>query len=319
MKTPLKLQTTTAALALAAISSCAQAQSSVQVYGVVDLGLAKISGKPLVQRENHASRLGFRGSEDLGGGLQAVFNLESEILADTGAYKGVLFERHAYVGLKGSFGTLLAGRTKNIVDGALGRVEPFSADGVIGKINEGMMRSNVLSSRANNALTYTTPKYHGFGAGVQYSASEVKGANAGVNVLVTYDQGPVSLHAGHAQPVQASAVAAEPSLYTIGGGYQFGAARLTAAVAKGDTDVAANGKLTSYLVGFNYTIGQGDLKAVYSHQKQSNLMVRDQETIRQFGFGYDHHLSKRTDLYGYVGRERIAHASSIQAGISHKF
>lgn len=316
MKTTLN---TAALAAMLAAASAAQAQSNVQVYGVVDLGLAKISGKPLVQRENHASRLGLRGSEDLGGGLQAIFNLESEILADTGAYKGVLFERQAYVGLKGGFGTLLVGRTKNIVDGALSRVEPFNADGVIGKINEAMMRSSVLSSRVNNALTYTTPKYMGFGAGVQYAVSEVKGADAGVDVLITYDRDAVSLHAGYARPVQTATLLAKPSLYTIGGGYRLGAARVTAAYAKGDTDVAANGKLTAYLVGWNYTVGKGDLKAVVSRQEQSNNVARDLEKVRQIGVGYDYHLSKRTDLYSYLGRERVVHASSLQAGISHRF
>ncbi len=74
-------------------AATAQAQSNVTVYGLVDLGIAKTTGQPTVQRENNASRLGFKGTEDLGGGLSAIFNLESEFLADTGAQKGVLFDR----------------------------------------------------------------------------------------------------------------------------------------------------------------------------------------------------------------------------------
>lgn len=59
-------------------AATAQAQSNVTVYGLVDLGIAKTTGQPTVQRENNASRLGSKGTEDLGGGLSAIFNLESE-------------------------------------------------------------------------------------------------------------------------------------------------------------------------------------------------------------------------------------------------
>ncbi len=96
---------TLAALVIGAFaaSAQAQAQSNVTVYGVVDLGIAKASGKTVEERENHASRLGFKGVEDLGGGLSAIFNLESEILADTGAQKGNLFDRQANVGVRWNF------------------------------------------------------------------------------------------------------------------------------------------------------------------------------------------------------------------------
>lgn len=312
-------KTILAALVLAALASSAQAQSNVTVYGVVDLGYAKITDKPLVLRENHASRLGFRASEDLGGGLKAIINLETQILADTGAQQGGLFERQANVGFTGAFGTVIAGRTKNLVDGALGRVEPFKADGVIGKINEGMMRVGVSSSRVSNALTYTTPKFNGFGAGLQYVLSEVKGADAGIDLLATYDQGPLSLHAGYEKAAQASASAVDASMYTLGAGYRIGDVTITAAYAKGDTDVAAKGKFTGYLLGLNYKLGQGDLHAVFSRQTQSNNIVSGLEKVKQAGFGYDYHLSKRTDLYAYLGREQVAHASSIQLGVSHKF
>lgn len=312
-------RTILAALVLAALASSAQAQSNVTVYGVLDLGYAKISGKPVVQRENHASRLGFRGAEDLGGGLKAIFNLETQILADTGAQQGALFERQANVGFTGAFGTVIAGRTKNIVDGALGRVEPFKADGVIGKINETMMRVGVSGSRVSNAVTYTTPVMSGFGAALQYVLSEVKDADDGVDLLLTYERNAFSLHAGYERSVHASATAPDASMYTLGAAYKIGNATVSAAYAEGDTKVAARGEFTGYLVGLKYKCGQGEFKAVASRQQQSNNVVTDADTVKQFGVGYDYFLSKRTDLYAYLGRERVAHASSIQLGISHKF
>ncbi|MGK5079813.1 porin [Janthinobacterium sp. HLX7-2] len=300
-------------------AATAQAQSNVTVYGLVDLGIAKTTGQPVVQRENNASRLGFKGTEDLGGGLSAIFNLESEFLADTGAQKGVLFDRQAYVGLKGAFGTAIMGRTKNLVDGTIARVDPFNTYGVVGKNNETLLRSGVGTSRVNNAVTYNSPSFEGFVASLQYVLSEVNSADAGVIGLATYDNGPISLHAGYEKAVQATAVAPKADLWSVGGGYKFGPAKVTAAYSKGDTKVAATGEYKSYLLGLNYTVGGGDAKLSYGKQEQSNNRVSGQDTIKEVGVGYDYHLSKRTDLYAYAGRESVKSLTSYQVGIAHKF
>lgn len=318
---------TLAALLIGGFVTTAQAQSNVTVYGVVDLGLAKTTGQSTVERENHASRLGFRGTEDLGGGLSAIFNLESEILADTGAQKGNLFDRQAWVGLKGAFGTVYMGRTKDIIDGAIGRIEPFGADGVIGKVNEPMMRGGVGQSRVQNAVTYNSPSFSGFVVSTQAVLSEVKGADAGYSALVTYDNGPISAHAGYQRAVQAAVTTVEPTLWSVGGAYKFGAFKLTAGYSKGDTDAAAsvatNGEYQSYLIGGIYTVGNGDFKAVFGKQERDYIKagkaINGEETVKEMGFGYDHHLSKRTDLYAYAGRERVKSLTSYQVGISHKF
>lgn len=310
---------TLAALILGSFAASAQAQSNVTIYGLVDLGLAKTTGQSTVERENNASRLGFRGTEDLGGGLSAIFNLESEILADTGAQKGVLFERQAYVGLKGAFGTAILGRTKNLVDGTIARVDPFNTYGVVGKNNETLLRSGVGSSRVNNAVTYNSPSMEGVIASVQYVLSEVSGASAGTLGLLTYDNGPVSLHAGYERAVQTVASAVKPTVWSIGGGYKVGPAKVTAAYSKGDTKVATTGEYKSYLLGLNYTVGNGDAKMSYGKQEQDTNRVSDLETIKEFGIGYDYHLSKRTDLYAYAGRERVKSLTSYQVGLAHKF
>lgn len=304
---------------LCTFAAPAQAQSNVTIYGVVDLGLAKTSNASTVERENHASRLGFKGTESLGGGLSALFQMESDVLADTGAIRGGLFDRQANVGLQGDFGTVLLGRTKNLIDATIGRVEPFAGDGVVGKVNEAMLRSKVGASRVSNAITYTSPNMSGFKLGTQYSLSEVRGAANGFNVLATYDQGPLSLHAGYEQAVQTLASSVKPTLFVLGGGYSFGDLKLTGAYTKGDTKVATAGKFTSYLFGLNYKIGNGDAKAVFGRQTQSNNRVSDFVTVKEFGIGYDHHISKRTDVYAYLGRESVNSLTSYQFGISHKF
>jgi|EP01034_Spumella_vulgaris_P036902 predicted porin len=319
---------TLAALLIGGFVSAAQAQSNVTVYGVVDLGLAKTSGQSIIERENHASRLGFRGTEDLGGGLSAIFNLENEILADTGAQKGNLFDRQAWVGLKGAFGTVYMGRTKDIIDGAIGRIEPFGADGVIGKVNEPMMRGGVGQSRVSNSVTYQTPSYNGLVFSAQAVLSEIKDADSGFSGLVTYDNGPISVHAGYQRAVQTAANSAvKPTLWSIGGAYKFGAFKVTAGYTKGDTDQvvsnAANGEYDSFLIGGVYTVGNGDFKAVYGKQERdyvkSGKAISGEETVKEMGIGYDYHLSKRTDLYAYAGREKVKSLTSYQVGISHKF
>lgn len=198
---------TLAALIVASFAAAtAQAQSNVVVYGVVDLGLAKTSGSSIVERENQASRIGFKGTEDLGNGLKAIFNLESEFKADTGAQAtaNTLFDRQAWVGLTGNFGTVYLGRTKDLLDGTLARVDPFNTYGVIGKINEPVMRggqspngpaaggSVVGASRVSNSVTYNSPTFSGFVISGQVVASEIKDADSGYSVVATYDMGPAS-------------------------------------------------------------------------------------------------------------------------------
>src|SRR5574343_165236 len=108
---------TLAVLALAA--GAAQAQSNVQVYGLLDVGIETANNKSAtggsqtsgISGGMKTSRWGLRGSEDLGGGLKAVFNLEGGILMDTGNMDGVLFKRQANIGLEGSFGRVIIGRS----------------------------------------------------------------------------------------------------------------------------------------------------------------------------------------------------------------
>jgi predicted porin len=312
---------TIAALIIGAFATSAQAQSNVTIYGQVDLGIAKSTGTTAEMRENTASRLGFKGTEDLGNGLKAIFKLEGEFKADTGALKSsnTLFDREANVGLQGAFGTAIIGRTKNLIDGTQSSVDPFSSYGVVGKNIETMMRSGVGDSRVSNAITYKSPSISGFSVGAQTDLSEKSGADAGYRLLGGYKNGPIFAHAGYERAKQADAVTvAKPTLWVVGGGYAFGPAQVTASYTKGDTDVAATGEKKSYLVGLSYNVGQGDIRAVYGKQKQAAVGI-DKDTIKEFGLGYDYNLSKRTSVYAYAGRESVASITSYQMGITHKF
>jgi predicted porin len=114
-KSPLAI----AAMALFAAAGSASAQSNVQVYGLLDVGMETANNQTptggsmtrVISGGMNTSRWGLRGSEDLGGGLKAVFNLEGGILMDTGAQDGALFKRQANVGLEGAYGRVVIGRS----------------------------------------------------------------------------------------------------------------------------------------------------------------------------------------------------------------
>src|SRR6476660_2912926 len=102
---------------LAALPLAASAQSSVVVYGIVDASVAREntdfnngSRTVMASGNQSTSRIGFRGTEDLGNGLKALFNIEAGVAIDTGAADSSLFGRRAVVGLQGAFGTLTLGR-----------------------------------------------------------------------------------------------------------------------------------------------------------------------------------------------------------------
>lgn len=303
-------------LALSANLAAAQ-ESNVTISGVIDVGFAKTSGQTTVQRENQAPRLTFKGTENLGGGLSAFFILENQFQADTGAQTGNLFDRAAQVGLKGDFGTVALGRTKDLYESAFTRIDPFISSGVIGKVVEPIMRARVSASRASNAITYNSPNMQGLVISGQYILAEVSGGKNGYALLGTYDQGPISLQAAYESAPVATANTSQPNVFMIGGGFMIDSLKLTASYNKGKTKTAA-GDFDGWVLGANYKFGaQADLKAVYARQKQST--TTDKITAREFGIGVDYHMSKRTDLYAYAGRESVAALNSIQMGITHKF
>jgi predicted porin len=109
-------------LSLAVLTMCAglaHAQSNVQVYGLIDAGVEHVNhanaaqggATRVISGGKNTSRWGFRGTEDLGGGLKAVWGLEGGILMDTGAADGAMFKRQAFVGLEGAYGRLVIGRS----------------------------------------------------------------------------------------------------------------------------------------------------------------------------------------------------------------
>src|ERR1700712_2054436 len=169
---------------LTAVTGAAYAQSSVTLYGKVDLGLVLDSGASagksvrISSGVTGGSRIGFKGVEDLGGGMKAAFQLETGYCADSAAGapnfctgSNQFMGRQAHGDLTGAFGAISAGRQYSLGFNNLSRVDPFT-EGYAPDINNLV---DGAGTRVNNALRYTTPVISGLSAAGQLSLGEQTG------------------------------------------------------------------------------------------------------------------------------------------------
>jgi len=253
---------------LGAFSAGAAAQSSVTIYGIVDIGIQYntfgvnrgTTGAPNWQQESNwgvdggyqsGSRLGFRGSEALGGGLNAIFTLEAGFNPDLGTsgQGGRIFGRQAWAGFQGNFGTVVLGRIATPSSGTgsfdqFGQVDPFSTGwGLIG-LQATFIPSSTL--REDNSILYQTPTWGGFKFAAQYSfnvdtgetapqGSNTSAFNLGASwgagpfyAAVTYD---VIQYADAGSPGRTSAGNPDQKMLQLGGTWDFKFAKLHAAYA----------------------------------------------------------------------------------------
>ncbi|AMP11801.1 gram-negative porin family protein [Collimonas arenae] len=252
---------------LGAIAGAAQAQSSVTIYGIVDTGIVYTSKVSTATGANglssnngskfsvnsgiiQGSRLGFKGVEDLGGGLKALFQLEAGFANDTGALQGdkgstTLFRRKSVVGLGGNFGSVLLGRQTDILDDVSQWTSVQDFGGVTGAVGHNLDR--LEGTRTNNSIRYNTPDVSGFTASAIYGFGETAGQTSSgqsFGLGGQYANGPLGLFAAYYQsklgttpsdvsltnsaPVFAGAHAGDTALktFSLGASYQAGPARL---------------------------------------------------------------------------------------------
>ena len=234
------------ALAVLAASGAAMAQSSVTLYGVADTGVTYTSGKENVYGLTHLggntnSRLGFRGVEDLGGGLKATFQLEAGVGIDDGTDyftgSGMAFRRISKLGIEGGFGAVSMGRELTASYMAVSRYDVFGDTG----IGASLAWKNGYDARTQNAISYYTPTISGFRAGINYGFGEQVEARDSryVGVGLAYDNGPISVGFGYDRQNNVSAaataaifdankVAQDLSTWQLGGSYNFGVAKAAA-------------------------------------------------------------------------------------------
>ena len=294
---------------LAAVSATSYAQSSVTLFGVADVTMqvgrgSETNRTSLGSGGLASNRLGFRGIEDLGGGMKAGFWLESEVFADTGAADSNRFwGRRATVSLTGDFGEVRLGRNKTASRLHLEDFDPFTFTGLgsVGAVYSNLGSGNSTSyGRADNLVSYSLPGgLSGFYGGVDISAGEGTGTNKGQSVRLGYKNGPLHVSGTYASTSNA-ADSDKFKLMSIGAAYDFGVARPSLSYTENKYMSRKQQILTASVT---VPLGQGQLMAAYTDSK-ANTVAETAATgytpigdAKLFAIGYAYNLSKRTALY----------------------
>jgi predicted porin len=293
---------------LTAVTGAASAQSSVTLYGKVDLGLVLDSGAAagksvrLDSGVTGGSRIGFKGVEDLGGGMKAAFQLETGYCADSAAGapnfctgSNQFMGRQAYGALSGSFGSVSAGRQYSLGFNNLSTIDPFGT-GFAGQVNNIVDPSGI---RLNNSATYNTPTIGGVTASAEIAFGEQVGnwqANRETGAGITYASGPVYLGATYYDVDNAAGTTAARKNYLAGGTYDLGVVKLHALVQK-STGVSLD--VLDVMGGLTIPVGGGSLMGSYIHHNDRTAADKD---ANQIGVGYLYPLSKRTSVYTAYAR-----------------
>lgn len=328
------MKKTLVALAVMAAAGAASAQSSVTLFGIVDAALTVGRGDAgdnigLTTNGYNSSRLGFRGVEDLGGGLQASFWLEVGFDSDTGqgaatninnlatgtsatplatGTQGLTFNRRSTVSLSGGFGEVRLGRDYNPLFWNNTTFDPFGTNGVGTTVSytgyQGTFGPTAV--RASNSIGYFLPRNLGglYGQAMYHFGEQGSAAGAteddgtGYGVRLGYAAGPfdVALAYGFTE-----FAAGDRSGYNIAGSWNFGLAKLMAQYNANEVDVAGGAEQEGWLIGASAPIGAGEIRASYS---QTELDTAANPRGRKLALGYVHNLSKRTAVYTTIARVR---------------
>lgn len=340
------------ALAVLAASGVAHAQSSVTIYGMIDLGLSKKTGSTTAMQNGDNSRLGFRGEEDLGNGLKALYQMEMRLDADTGTAEAggarPIFQGQSRVGLKGDFGMIRLGRGLTAVQEMAGQFEPwgeartrgFLTSHITANYNGDPLNAGSSQNRWSNAIWYNTPgNLNGFALNATIGTKEQAGSTANpYSFAGGYAQGPVSVMLGYERNQ------VETKFWNIGGSYKAtpelklmahysrqnqGATRKDVVCGTG---MCRDSITSAWLMGLNYSLPTGTVNFGFG---QINPDLSDK--TKRIGIGYEHTMSKRTFLYIDVYNEKVgAHyaqnavtkvwsstgtksVNQIDFGINHRF
>ncbi len=308
------------ALAALAVVSAASAQSSVTIFGVVDatvaIGNGDTSNKTQLTNSGYnSSRLGFRGVEDLGGGLKAKFWLEAGVMNDNGAgaatnvnnqgaggalagmngSQGLTFNRSSWVSVEGSMGEIRLGRDYTPQFWSFTVYDPFGTNGVGTTQALNSSGGGVTIVRASNSLAWKSPSYSGFGIWAQTyfgenASNAASQAGDGSAIRVSYDQGPLSLAVAFAKTTTGAGTDVQTT--NVAGSYNMGVAQLMAFWNK-DANTGAK-DITGYTIGALVPVKPaGTVRVSFSNSDNGNGAKTD-----KFALGYVHDMSKRTALYG---------------------
>lgn len=296
------------------------AQSNVTIYGLLNLGVVKESKTPTRVDRGYLNWLGFTGSEDLGNGLSATFNLMTRFAPNTGAQESSVFwHGESTVGLKSTtFGTLRLGRGLTPLFAYKYQFEPWGDSWLMGSVGKYQSGGRFFSNppaclsdcpgfaRLNNGVFYDSPGMGGFRFSVASQAQiETNAQKRGLGFSVNYADGPISaMLAGENNTVHDKAA-------FFAAKYDFGTAALMGSY--NENSVPNTPKERNFIIAGTYVIGgPNSLRAAVG----KNTTLGDHKVSG----GYVYTFSKRTLVYGDVYREKTATAiNGLAFGMQHSF
>ena len=335
---------------LGAFAGVAQAQTAVQIYGTVDAGMTKRTDQTLAIGKRANNTLGFKGTEELGNGLKALFQLEIRYEPDTGTLESVtrpLFQGQSRVGLQGDFGMVRLGRGLTAFQESSTAFEPwhglptpagFQTDlQVAGYTSDPLSQTGNSTNRFSNALFYNSPEFAGFQINTTIATKE---ANAGApyvgrgttalpqypanfeasvnpySISTTYKNGPV------AAMLATERNGVETRLWSIAASiFATPELKLMASYQRQNAEHTklVNPLTKAWILGANYTMGPGKILAGYG-QKNPDGVAK----TRQMSLGYEYSLSKRTYLYADASRKKGGvqvpqTLNTYSLGVNHAF
>jgi predicted porin len=363
------------ALAALAVAGVASAQSSVTLFGVVDAsissysstsrdlngatflnpfylnqGSVKVSRRELANSGYNSSRLGFRGTEDLGGGLAASFWLEAPIKNDDGSEGVATFNRRSTVSLSGGFGEIRLGRDYTPTFWNNTVFDPFGTNGVGTNLIQTAAVDFGHPTRASNTIGYfLPPNLGGFYGQLQYGFHEktkydpglatpnaANNSRTGRNIAgrFGYANGPLDVAVAYGSSTVGdqfyAGTTTKVNTLNLGASYDFGPVKLFGEVSrlknKVDYEVTpfladADVDLTGYLLGVTVPVGAGLIRASYSHVKYdfNEVQLPFEPSVadpkaNKLAIGYVHNLSKRTALYATIARVSNKNGAALTVG-----
>ncbi|MDD2546364.1 MAG: porin [Burkholderiaceae bacterium] len=344
---------------LVATPALAWAQSSLTLYGIADAGVRHTSGMgaanapspasatSLASGVNTTSRFGLRGREDLGGGLYALFNMETGLNIDTGtpANASKFFDRASLVGLGGAWGQVTAGRQTNLLADAISTVDPlgmrfaaFNPNIVTTALSNhglgieyGTSGASSGSYRLDNALKYTG-RFGPLTARAMYSWGENAGstsAQSSAGAGLAYAAGDLAVSGAYQSFQSASGLTLQAA--TLGAAYQLGSVRLALNTGRqaGETSASAETVQRVHSAGATWSATASlDLTAALYRLGRQRTGLQDDGYTRAILFA-EYKFSRRTRLYAeldrthwhqhYQGAANKDRAMGVTAGLLHSF
>jgi len=331
-------------LAAALATAAALCSTDVGAQNVVLYGLLDASGsysRPLggdyhwqLDSGNMSrSFVGFRGNEDMGGGLRAVFRLESYLSVDTGSIGGyggdAFWGRDANVGLSGAFGSTVLGRNVSPLYLTTITFNPFGESFGFSPSTRQYFAGAVVGDRSwNNSVAYLnnprdTLRVH-LVAGARESTNGVEDPGHNFGGSVSYLSGPFAVALAW-EKIQNSALAVpagfdQQTVTQLSATYDFKLVRLYGQLGRVYTDATLNSKHVLFQFGAAVPIGQGLILAAYGTSEMRTDFA--QSTDRIYSLGYDYFVSKNLDIYVAAMHESVFQLSSgksVAGGVRLRF